>query len=223
MRILYLLLFIVFTTFTLSAQTVTEQSTSMSLGKQNAFYLELDQTNMDVAEDVLKDFVKEYGKLKRNRKAKEYYSSEITISQINGNDPFNLYVKLDEKMDMVATYLWVDLNGRFADSVEDPQVAEGAMEFLKKYYIMVQKERLNRLMEEEEDNFKDLEKDLKKLIKENEKFHDKIEDAKEEIIKNEKNIEENLQFQEEQRMKIERQKQLLEEIKKEYNNIGKSK
>ncbi|MGB4960278.1 MAG: hypothetical protein WBO36_12435, partial [Saprospiraceae bacterium] len=85
---------IVFTLFTLVgmtsgviAQKAVEKKTTMSLGAQNAFYIEIDGADKKLAEKTFYDFVKEYGKMKENKKAKEHFLMATKIPVINGMSP----------------------------------------------------------------------------------------------------------------------------------------
>ena len=68
---------LLFTLFVMSisiihAQSINESTKSMSLGKQAGFEIDIDGANEDLVEDVWKEFIKDFGKSKRNTKAREY-------------------------------------------------------------------------------------------------------------------------------------------------------
>ena len=65
---------LLFTLFVMSisiinAQSINESTKSMSLGKQAGFEIDIDGANEDIVEDVWKEFIKDFGKSKRNKKA----------------------------------------------------------------------------------------------------------------------------------------------------------
>lgn len=156
-------LFVVLGVFSASSQKVFEDDVTMSLGSKNALFIEIEGADKKKAEKIWKNYVEDYGKVDRNKKAKEYYSQQISVPTINGASPLNLYAKFEELKDMTRFYLWVDLGGEFANSVDNEKQVDGAEEFLKGYYNEVRKSVVNEELEDEEDNLKDVEKDLKKL------------------------------------------------------------
>ena len=210
-------------TFTLiSAQTVNEISKSMSLGKQMAFQIDIDGANEDLTEDVWKDYIKDFGKSKRNKKAREYYSVGARVPLINGANNIDLYMRFDERVNMTSATLWIDLGGSFVNSDEHPKEAQGAEEFLTNFYFAVRKKAIENEMKEQEKIMDKMEKELRKLEKKNTDYHKDIEKAKEKIEKAEKEIEQNLKDQEDQRITIEQHRKLIEEIIERLNNLGRN-
>ena len=69
-------IFIVMMSTVLSAQDIVEKKLSMSLGPQNAFYVEIQGADKKLAEKTFYEFVKEYGKMKENGKARTMLSEE---------------------------------------------------------------------------------------------------------------------------------------------------
>ena len=206
----------------ITAQTVTEINKSMSLGKQSAFQIDIDGADEDLTEDVWKDFIKDYGKSKRNKKAREYYSVETRIPLISGANNVDVYVRFDERVNMTTVTLWVDMGESFVNSDEYPKEAQGAEEFITNFYLAVKKEAIEEEMKVQDKVLNKLEKELRKLEKKNTGYHKDIEKAKEKIDKAEKNIEQNLADQEDQRMTIEQQKKVIEEIIERLNNLGRN-
>ncbi len=203
------------------AQSVSESKQSMSLGSQNGFSVDIDGADEDVTKDVFKKYMKDYGKVKRNKKAKEYYSEAIKLPMVNGATEVALYVKLDERVEMTTVMAWVDLGGSFVNSDEHPKEALGVEQFLRDIYVAVKKKAIGQEMKDAEKQLKKDDKMLTKLEKKNKGYHEDIEDAKEDIIKAEKNIEQNLKDQDDARVLIAKQKEMLEEIIGRLNNVGK--
>lgn len=204
-----------------SAQNVNEKETSMSLGKHTAFVMEIDGADEDIVEDVWKKFIKDFGKGKRNKKAKEYYSIGAQVPTIAGSEKIDLYAKFDERVGLTSVYLWVDMGAGFINSDENPSESQGAEEFLEKFYLEVKNKAITEEMKDQEKVLKKMDKELRKLEKNNKGYHNDIEKAKERIEKAEKNIEQNLKDQEDQRILIEQQKKVIEEIVARLNNLGK--
>jgi len=205
----------------INAQEVSEHDMSMSLGKQMAFSIDIDGADEDMTEDVWKKYVKDFGKSKRNKKAKEYYMLGARVPMIAGASDIDLYMNFEERVGHTTANLWIDTGGSFVNSDEHPKEARGAEDFLTEFYLEVKKKAISEEMKEQEKALKKLDKSLRKLEKKNTGYHDDIADAKEDIEKAEKNIEQNLKEQEDQRILIEQQKKVIEEIIERLNNLGK--
>lgn len=205
----------------ISAQEISERDMSMSLGKQIAFTVDIDGADEDMTEDVWKKYVKDFGKSKRNKKAKEYYVLGARVPMIAGASDIDLYIKFEERVGHTTASLCIDKGGSFVNSDEHPKEAQGAEEFLTEFYLAVKKKAISEEMEKQEKELKKLDKSLRKLEKKNTGYHDDIADAKEDIEKAEKNIEQNLKDQEDQAILIEQQKKIIEEIIERLNNLGK--
>lgn len=217
---LFALSLCIFFSFSANSQKVYEDDITMSLGTKNAFFVEIEGSDDNTAEKIWKDYIKSYGKTKKNKKAKEWYSQQVPIPAINGASPVDLYVKFEELKDMTRAYLWVDLGGEFANSVENEKQTDGIEEFIKGYYEETRKYIVGKEIKEEEDNLKDLEKDLSKLEKKNENYHKEIEKAKKKIAEMESNIEKNLADQESKKTEIEDQKGMVSKVTEKLNQIG---
>lgn len=202
-------------------QDAMERKTSMSLGPQNAFYIEIPGANEKLAEKTFYEFVKEYGKMKENKKAKEHFLMATKVPVINGTSPIDVYAKFEEGKNMATTYLWVDLGGAFVNSSDNPSQATAVRQFLYDYFIAVRKKVVTEELKKEEDTFKDLEKDLRKLKDKNDDYHKDIEKAKQKIAEAEKNIEKNVVDQENKVKEIDTQKVVVDKVIEKLNNLGK--
>ena len=203
------------------AQDINEQETRMSLGKQNSFTVDIEGADAGVAAKVWKKFAKDYGKVKRNKKAKEFYTKDATVSMVAGADRMDLYIKFDERVGQATATLWIDYEGAFVNSNEHPAEAQGAEELLQNFYVDVRAYVINEEMKAQEKELKKLDKGLRKPEKQNTGYHQDIEKAKERIEKAEKNIEQNLKDQDDQRISIEQQKKVIEDIIERLNNLKK--
>jgi len=206
----------------ITAQAVNEISKSMSLGKQTGFQIDIDGADEDITEDVWKEFMKDYGKTKRNKKAREYYAVGTRVPLISGANNVDLYIRFDERVNMTTATLWVDMGESFVNSDEHPKEAQGAQDFLTDFYLAVKREAIQEEMKEQEKVMEKMEKELRKLEKKNNGYHEDIEKAKEKIEKAEKQIEQNLRDQEDQRIIIEQQRKVIEEIIERLNNLGRN-
>lgn len=203
------------------SQDAIERKSSMSLGAQNGFFVEIQGADAKMAEKTFYEIMKDYGKLKENKKAKEHFLMATKIPTINGSSPVDLYVKFEEGKGLATTYVWVDLGGAFVNSNDHASQTKAVRQFLYDYFIAVRKKVVMNEIKAEEDKLKDLEKDLKKLKDKNTDYHTDIEKAKQKIAEAEKNIEKNVVDQENKVKEIDTQKTAVEKVTEKLNNLGK--
>lgn len=216
---LFVLLFI---SSALMGQKVNQQKTTMSLGPQNAYYVEIEGADKDLLEDTWKEYVKEYGKVNHNKKAKEFVSEKVVVTLINGSTPLTLYAKFEEGNGLSTTYLWVDLGNGFSNAADFSAQNRGVETFLWDFWVMARKNVVKRDLEKEEKKLKGFEKELSKLENKNKDYHSDIEKARMKIAENEKNIEVNLKDQDTKKAEIELQKKTVQAVIDKLNGIGKS-
>lgn len=204
------------------AQNVSERKVSMSLGGQNAFVVDVEGADKKIVETVFKDMMKEYGKLKENKKAREFFMMATKITRVNGSSPVDLYAKFEEGKGMATAYVWIDLGGAFTNSQEYQKQAEAAKSFLQDYYYECRRVVVQNELKEEEKNLEKLEKELVRLKKQNDGYHEDIEKAKQKIAEAEKNIEQNILDQANKNKEIDGQKKTVETVTTKLNSIGKN-
>lgn len=219
MKTLPILIFSFLTTLAVG-QDIRQQNKTMSLGPQNAFYVEFDGVDKKIVEDTWEDYLKEsFKKVKFNRKAKEYFTESGTVSLISGSRNITIYSKIEEGRDQTTLYAWVDMGDGFLSG--DGREAGNFTNYLSDYWVMAKKKGVEAEIKEEEKRMKGLEKDLSKLEKKNTDLHQDIEDYQNRIRKAESDIEQNLKEQDDKRVEIESQKSILERLIEKLNAIGK--
>ncbi len=202
----------------LSAQ-VSEQSMELSLGHQNAFVMEHPGANKKMVTKILEKAVKEYGKVKKNKKAKEWNCLQCSVPGISG--PTNVYFKVEEGKSLVTSYVFYDDGSQFISSDNSSDIASRIKQDLTYVNYDVTRAVISEELDGEEDNLKDRNKEQEKLEKNNKDLHNDIEKYKQKIKDAEKEIEKNLQEQEDKKMEIEKQKRVVEEVTDKLNNVGK--
>lgn len=217
----YQLLIALFLFPLLTSAQVSERSTTMSLGNKNAFTIDLNGSDRKMTEKLWKNYLKPYGKVERNKKAKEYYVNQTKVPAIPSNGPITIYGRIDEGSDMSSLTVWVDNGVSFISSDEAPSEANGVEVFLTNFSYLVQKEVIGKELEEEEKRLKNFNKDLGKLEKKNKGYHEDIENANKKIAEAESNIEKNLLDQDAKREEIAAQEKMVESVKERLNNVGK--
>ena len=204
----------------LQAQEVFEADRPMSLGLKPAQVIALPLNDVRSIEKMWDDYMKEQGlKLKRNRKADEYYITEAELLNIGQGEKFELYSRVEEKQDMAELSVWIHLKDGFLTESQFPESTQALHELLLPFEKLVRIEKVKRALEEQEDRLKDLDKDLENLISDKEKYEQSIEQARQEIEENENNIEKNLTKQEAMKKKIEEQKAVIQKTQARIDKI----
>lgn len=226
-----ILLFIValIATGTISAQAVFEEDKNMSHGNKNALYVDVIGADKKIAENAIQDLLKEYGKVKKNRKAKEYYAEEIIIPSIGGSQPLHVFTKVEEQGDQTRMYMWVFDGDDFITSENNEEAISGAESILQDYYVKARRGAIQKEVDYEEDNLKDREKEMGKLEKSNEKMHKdiakwekEIEDRHKKIEQAKLDIEQNIVDQGTKNEEIMSQKEVINMTIKKMNDVKKN-
>ena len=204
------------------AQNVETQKSSMSLGPQTSYYVTVQGADVNLLEDAWKEYVKEYGKSKNNKKAKEYITDMAKVSLINGTSPLTLYAQHTEGKGEATTRLWVDLGGAFANPEEHKAQSAGIETFMYDFWIVARKKAISRELAAEEKRLENFNKEQKKLEEKNKDYHNDIEKAKQKIAEAEKNIETNLIDQENKMKEIETQRKTVQMVVDKLNGVGKN-
>jgi hypothetical protein len=220
MKSIITLLFCITTCF-LSAQEINERKLSMSLGSQNGFFVDIAGADKKMCQKVFEEMVKSSGKIKENKKAREYFLTQTRVAAINGSSPIDMYIKFDEGKGQATTTLFVDMGGAFISTENNPNQAAVVKQFMNDYYVEVRKRVVTEELKTEEKKQADLDKDLKKLRDKKEDYLAEIEKCKQKIIEAEKNIEKNTIDQGTKEKEIESQKGVVKKVIEKLNNLGK--
>lgn len=215
------LLVLGFTFNSLNAQ-VQEKEALMSLGDQNALTIDIQNVDKKALESYYKGYFKEFGKVKFNRKANEYYINEAKIPSISKNR-VNVYSKMEELNKAARLYVWIDSGMSIVSSDENENEFKAAKDLLIDFSIHVERSLIEDELKAAEKNLEKMERDIKQLEKDNEKYHKAIEDAQKKIAEMEESIEQNVREQDNKTQEMEIHKEGVEEIRQKLNNVGKSK
>jgi len=168
-----------------------------------------------------KDYFKEYGKLKRNKKAKEYYSTGVKINQIYEVSKIDVFNRFEERGNSTIMTIWVDLGMAFVTSSDYPSEYRGVVQVLEEFSLQTKEYVVGKEMKDAEEDLVKFEKKLEKLEKSNLKLHEKISDYHEKIVEAEGNIEENKKEKLKTKMDIDNQISVLKEIQFKLESIRK--
>ncbi len=198
---------------------VTEDMSMMSLGKQNAFIIDHEGADAKTLSSFWEDAFKEYGKVKRNRKAKEWYCESCQISLVS-TTPVAVYFKIVEGKGQSTSYTYIDDGQQFISSENAPEKAEQFKDLLYRMSLDVRREVIRQELENEENLLKNLNKDLSKLEKRNKDLHEDIEKLKQKIVETENDIHLNLEEQDNKKVEIKKQEKVIERVAQKLNNVG---
>lgn len=196
---------------------IEESKQSMSLGVQNGLTVSIPEAKEDFIEDVLKKYVKDCGKLKKNKKAGEHFIVSANIPMLNSGGPLDLYVQITD----YRTTMFFDLKSAFLNSKDHPDLYAKAKDFVQEFSYETQREMTREMVEKESDKLKKLNKKLKDLVSDNAGYHKDIEEARAKIKKREEEIIQNNKDQEAAKAQIETQTKALELVQKKLQAIGK--
>jgi len=199
---------------------VTEGEVELSLGNQNAFIMEHPGATKKMVNKILENAIKEFGKVKRNKKAKEWNCLQCSVPGISGAT--NVYFKIKEGKGETTSYVFFDDGTQFISSDNSADLAKSLKKKLTYVSHDVTRAVIAEELKGEEDALKDRNKELEKLEKKNKELHEDIEKYKQKIAEAEKAIEKNLHQQEDKKMEIEKQAKTVTKVTEKLNAVGKN-
>ncbi len=202
-----------------STAQVKEEIKYMSDGEHNAFTFVIETDDDRNIEKLWKKYFKEYGKMKKDRKEDEWYSKEKVYIPTNGSVSYDIVFKLVEKGDVLHAYLWAKDDTQYVSSDATPNEAKKIKRMFEDFAHQSEVYVIESLLEDEEDALKKLEKTLSKLESKNSKYHKNIEAAKDKIIKNEQDIENNIEDQKKINEDIDEQQKRIQKVKEHLNSL----
>lgn len=201
--------------------TVREGERVMTQGSKNSLTVDLPKTSLKDAEKLWKDYAKQFkGDTKKDKKTDEWLTDNAMIAAIGGANTIDMYVKFTESGDMTTLGLWIDLGGAYVDSKGFADKYAEAEKILQNFVLSVQREQTKKQLEDQQDDLKKMEKAERKLVDKNADLVKDIENWKKKITQAEADIQTNLKQQEEQKVRIEAQKKLVDEINKKLTTFN---
>lgn len=199
---------------------VTEELLVMANGQQNAMVLEVADADDNFLSKEWNAFTKDYGRLKRVKKADEYMIEGAQIVDIGGVERINLYSRI-EKMGKESSRLitWFNIGSDYVGSENRPEAYAGAVKFLQKFDHHMHVRQVEIELEDEEKEMKKLSSEMDKLQRNNENYHKEIDKCKKKIIEMEADLVKNLEEQELSQKQIEKKEATLDEIKSRLAEI----
>lgn len=178
LSILPVLLLLFFAT-TMNAQQFAEAVRPMSQGDHNSYMLDFKIGDADNIGKLWADYQKSFKtkKPKEDRKTKEYFADDATISSISDNT-IDIYSTVKDKGTSAGAFVtvWFDLGGAYLSSSRHPDRIEAAKTWLQGFQEVVAKEYAAETLKAEEDLLKNMEKELKNLEKDKDSATSEIKD-----------------------------------------------
>ena len=213
MKNLILIFLITILHISVNAQVqVNEGSKSMVEGTYNAYTIILENVEPDAAEDVWKDFMKDFkAKVKKDKKSQIHFSDNVQMPSISSN-PVDVYASITgEKGGSTTVSVWFDTGSGYVNSIDMKVQSETASDMISEYGTKVMKKHTEGIQKKEEEMLKDLNKDAKKLADKNKDLRDDIAKAKANILKWEKELEQNEDDIKKKAKDIEKQEEMVKE------------
>jgi len=202
---------------------VMEASKVMSKGQQSSLSLEIPEVSADYADEVYKDFIKDFkGKTKKDKKNNEWFSDDSRVPSIANGAPIDIYAQLESAGNKAVINMWVDLGTGYINSSTYPREYAEAGKLLEKFAAEVKIKQAEDELDMVEKDMKKLDGDMKKLKKDNEDYHKEIEKCKEKIKEAENGISKNEEDQKSKQVAIEGQTEKVEAAKIKVNNLKKN-
>ncbi len=195
---------------------VMEGEANMSEGTNNALSIEIPtEGNIKTFGKLWAKYMKQYGKTKRVRKTKEYFSDNASIAGMSTN-AVDVYAKIEGGLIKV----WFDLGGAYLNSMDHPDGYATGEKILLKFALEVKSYLVNEELEAEQKRLKKMQSKLKKLQKRKATLEANIESWKQKIMEAEEEIGTNVSTQEQTEMQIEEQQGVVEGVKQKLEDIG---
>jgi len=219
LKITLLSILFIFIIQQISTAQITEENAFMSQGEHNAFTFDIESTDIKGIEKEWKKYFKDYGKVKKTKKEKEWYSA-TPVELTNSSMQYTIYFKVKQNNDVINAYIWANNGTGFVSSQNNGTEAKEVIALAEEFAHISEVYVIESILDEEDKALGKLEKELRSLEKKNDKYHKKIADAKETISKNEISVEQNVLDQADKNRAIQDQKKI---VKKVEDNLSKLK
>ena len=201
--------------FSLTGQ-VSSESMGMSQGSHEGMILELPGAEVKMVEKLWTSFTKDSykAKTKKERKAKEFQSLNISIPGVSAGSKVDMYAKVVERGNGSEIMVWIGSNEGWINPKDHPDRYVEAEKMLMRFALDVSREQINLQIAEEEKALKNLEKELDNLRRDKDRYEKDIEKAKQAIAENEAAITENELAQQDKEAEIEAQRDVVDQTRK---------
>jgi hypothetical protein len=194
---------------------VRQEMLSMPLGSKNAYMLVLPKCTPKLAEEEWKNFVKQYNKASaaKMKKTDIFLTDNVLVPGISsGNNPIDLYARMDAAGEDTRINLWVDLGGAFVNGADFQLQSEQIEQLLLRFGLQVARTQVQEELKDQEKVLKGLQDDQRKLEKDKKSLEDDIKDYQAKIKKAEENIVKNEDSQRAKQAEIAKQQNVIQAV-----------
>lgn len=191
---------------------INEGTKTMKEGSYNSYSVSLEDISFKEAEEGWKNFMKEYkAKINHDKKSKLHVSDNVQLPSIAKN-PVDIYAMIveDDRDNVTNVTVWFDTGNGYVNSIDMETQSQSVEKIITEYSMKVMKLHADKRLEDEEKQLKKIQDELKKLADKNKDLLKDISKAKENILKWEKELEQNEQTQKIKMRDIEAQKEKVE-------------
>lgn len=219
MKQLTLFLACMFLGLVASFAQVKEVAATMSKGKNNAFTIELQDTNKKDIEKAWMKYLKKYdGKTKKNRKANEIFTDNAEMEELSSNT-VDIYSTVVQNGKNCMLSVWFDLGGAYLNSNMHSDKVTIVDKMLNEFGLSVSSKMIEEDLKNQEKTLRKLEKEQKNLVKEKKTLEDDIAKFEKKIKEAKESIQKNLEMQKEAQVAIEKQKTVVKEVKTQLKKL----
>lgn len=205
--------------FLLQSQlSYAQDDSSLPKGINNSLSTEVENVSRKDTEKIWKNLIKKYDGKTKKGKNNSWYTEKVNAPQIGSEGSVKMFMTINEKDRVAKTIFTVSKDGEFINYDNDPEGAGEVEKIYREFIYELKKKSFANESDDEEDNLKDLNKDLEKLEKDNKKYHEEIEKCKKKIAEMESKITKNQDDQEMKKEEIENQKNTVEAVHSKISN-----
>ncbi|MFK7796466.1 MAG: hypothetical protein AB8E82_03355 [Aureispira sp.] len=208
---------------------VVEESRDMTKGTANALVVNLPNTNYKEVNKLWSKYLKSFrGRLKYNRRVGEYFSDNAEIKEMSDNAVDIISRVYDNGGEGTTIAVWFNLGVTYLSASKYPERYSVGEKILKDFSLLVSEDMIEAQLKEEEKEWSNMQSILKGYEKDQSsaesnivKQKDIIAKAKASITASEKDVENSLANQEEQKGLLKEQAKVIETIKRKLKAVKK--
>lgn len=208
---------------------VLEENRSMTKGNANALIINLPNTSYKKVSKLWSKYLKNFrGKIKYNRKVNEYFSDNAEIKDMSENTVDITSKVYDNGAEGTSIAIWFNLGVTYLSSKEFPERYVLGEKVLKDFSLLVSADMIAAQLKEEEKKLESMKETLKDLEKQQTNSEDNIakqkeiiKKAEESIVQSNKDIEESIAAQTQEKLHIKDQEKLIETIQRKLKSVQK--
>ena len=207
--------------FSILHAQVQEGLMLMSQGSQNAFYTDFENARAKDIEDLWTQYAKDLnGKTGKVKKTDEYLTDDATIKDMSANT-VDVYALAKQEGDNVRFVLWFNLGGAYLNSRDHPAQIAAGYRILSEFTRVVEIDRLEKVIKEQESLLKQMGKDLSGFEKDQAGLEKDIADYEKKIEEAREGIRQAQARQETQRQAIKDEEKRLQELQDQLKSMKK--